>query len=166
MRIVRMSEAYCKIKQRAKKEIVEWLHALATRNECNYALTINPNNEKLSLRAIKDRLEKLEDRILSVCYKNRSKRVEFFFIATFEHSYVDSYHIHLVLKIPDGTDISFKSHIKDAIKNLFPKASCKLDPIFDLQGWVSYMMKQQWHDKLSNNYCFSKTGGVPSKWIR
>ncbi|WP_077926875.1 hypothetical protein [Wohlfahrtiimonas populi] len=161
-----MSEAYCKTKQRAKKETIEWLHALATRNECNYALTINPNDENLSLEIIKERMKKLDKRILSTCYKNRSKRMEFFFIATFEHSYVDSYHVHLVLRIPDGTDIAFKSHIKDAIKGLFPKASCDLKAIFDLYEWVSYITKQQWHDNLNNNYCFSKTGGVPSKWVR
>lgn len=140
---------------------IEWLRNLSVQNNCNYALTINPNNEKLSLRAIRGRLKKLEDRILSVCYKSRSKREEFFFIATFEHSYVDSYHIHLVLRIPEGTDRLFKRHIKGAIKNLFPKASYKPEEVFDLDGWCSYMTKQQWHDKLYDNYYISATGGKP-----
>lgn len=151
-----LNEVVMNTEYRVKVAGIEWLHSLSISNNCNYALTINPNNENLSLSAIKIGLEKIEKRIKSQCYKNSAHRAEFFFIAMFEYSYIDSYHMHLVLRIPDNTDISFKSCIEKAIKHTFPRASYELKPIFYLDGWCSYLAKQQWRDDLFDNVYISQ----------
>lgn len=151
-----MDELYYKNKQRAKKETIEWLLRKCSEERCNYALTINPNNGSLKhIDLIEQEFRKIEKRIKSRCYRNKCKRKEFFYIAVVEHSYVDSYHLHLSLRIPEGTELSFEKHIEKAIKDIFPRSSYELKKIYDLVNWGAYITKQQLRDDLHNHYFFN-----------
>lgn len=135
------------------------LKDIAKQYGCNIALTIQPNNSVNSINGLQQKMGLVGDEINKRFFLRKPYKGKLFYVATIEHNYSDGYHLHLAMHIPKERKDWFMRKIDCIVKhpNQFPKASIKVEEIYDLDGWMNYITKDMYKVASQEHYFFNNT---------